>query len=371
MDKENNIASHPPVDIPCEKYSQAVMLYATTDMSGKQIAEQCGVSLSGFRIYLRRHYREWILRRNGVEVERGASTETVKLRGKQGQTPAAHKKYKQAVDACDDISYIEYNVSQIARMFGLDGTALRNQLRLHYPEILERREKTRLRLGINDNYLRGAHPESVKAYAEAVELFRISDRNLPSIAEECGVSLAGLSQFLRFYHKDLVEQKSTVRKQAAGNRRPGKAGGNGRTTEPSSAACEKYRESLELYRTTHLTAKEIVARTGVTLEGFRNHLRKWHRDLMLERRGGVPESGCNGCELDLSRTKRYLKSTAAKYAPVIESLKACPRPVAHAAAEFGVDPDTFRRYLRMHEPELAASLGKKKESNNNNKTIKV
>lgn len=82
---------------------------------------------------------------------------------------------------------------------------------------------------------------------------------------------------------------------------------------------------------------------------------------MLERRGGTPEADCNRYDLDLSQTKRYLKSTAAKYAPVIESLKARPRPVAHAAAEFGVDPDNFRRYLRTHEPGLAERFGKKKK----------
>lgn len=337
------------------------MLYATTDMTGKEIAEQCGVSLSGLRCYLRRHYRELVLKRNNTEPEKSIFfTEEGKLRGKRGQTPAAHQKYKQAIEACDDFDYIEYNVSQIARMFGHDGTALGNQLKLHYPEILERREKARVRLGLADNFLRGVHPNSVKEYAGAVELFRTTDRNLPSIAEECEVSLGGLSQYLRFYHKDLVKQKSTLYRPPTNSRKEGKPESNGRATEPSFGTYEKYRESIELYRTTHLTAKEVVARTGVTLEGFRNHLRMWHRDLMLERRGGTPEAGCNGCDLDLSQSKRYLKSTAAKYAPVIESLKAHPRPVAHAAAEFGVDADTFRRYLRVHEPELAAQFGKKK-----------
>ncbi len=362
MEEKKNIEQHISIDISYGKYSQAVLLYATTDLTDKQIAEQCGVSLSGFRIYLRRHYRELVLKRNNAEpAESACFTKDGKLRSTRGQTPVAYQKYKQAIEACDNFDYIEYNVSQIARMFGHDGTALRNQLRLHYPEILERREKARARLGLADNFLRGVRPESVKEYAGAVELFRTTDRDLPSIAEECEVSLGGLSQYLRFYHKDLVKQKSALYRQAVGSRKPDKPAGNGRASEPAFGTYEKYRESIELYRTTDLTAREVVARTGVTLEGFRNHLRKWHRDLMLERRGGTPEADCNRYDLDLSQTKRYLKSTAAKYAPVIESLKARPRPVAHAAAEFGVDPDNFRRYLRTHEPELAEWFGKKKK----------
>lgn len=362
MDEKKNMEQKDAsLDIFYGKYSQAVLLYATTEMTGKQIAAQCGVSLSGFRIYLRRHYRELVLKRNSAEPDAALFTPDGKLRGKRGQTPAAYKKYKEAIEACDDLAYIEYNVSQIARMFEHDGTALRNQLRLHYPEILERREKTRKRLGLGDNFQRGVRPESVTEYAAAVELFRTTNRNLPSIAEACNVSLGGLSQYLRFYHKDLVKQKSSQLRQVSSKHKPGKPSSNGRASEPSFGTHEKYHESIELYRTTGLTAKEVVARTGVTLEGFRNHLRRWHRDLMLERRGGTPEADCNRCDLDLSQTKRYFKSTATKYAPVIESLKARPRPVAHAAAEFGVDPDNFRRYLRTHEPELAERFGKKKK----------
>lgn len=358
MDVEKNKAQQAPVEIAYGKYSQAVLLYATTDMTGKQIAEQCGVSLSGFRVYLRRHHRELILQRNCAEPESSLFTKDGKLREKRGQTPAAYKKYKQAIEACDDLDYIEYNISQIARMFGHDVSALHNQLKLHYPEILDRCEKVRIRLGINNRVLRGVHPDSVVEYAEALELYRTTDRNLPSIAEECKVSLGGLSQYLRFYHKDLVEQK--IGRHRPPNSEPGRVKGRDRASEPPFGMYEKYHESVELYRTTHLTAKEVVARTGVTLEGFHNHLRKWHRDLMLERRGGVPEAGCDRRDVDLSQTKRFFRATAAKYAPVIESLRANPRPVNRAAADFGINADNFRRYLRVHEPELAERFGKKK-----------
>ena len=136
-EKENTNPQATP-DAITVKYAEAVRLYASTEMTGKQIALQCGLSLPAFRIYLRRHHRSLMLRRNGLEVNADA-TNGILLRKKSGQTPAAYRKYKQAIDACDDLSYIQYNVSQIARLFGLDGTALGNQLKLHYPEIIERR----------------------------------------------------------------------------------------------------------------------------------------------------------------------------------------------------------------------------------------
>ncbi|WP_287619753.1 hypothetical protein [Parabacteroides sp.] len=365
MEEMENTNPQVTPDAITMKYAEAVRLYASTEMTGKQIARQCGLSLPAFRIYLRRHHRSLMLKRNGLEVNADA-TSGIKLRKKSGQTPTAYKKYKQAIEACDNLAYIQYNVSQIARQFGLDGTALGNQLKLHYPEIIERREKARARLGLNDNFSRGAKPESVEIYAKAVDMLRSTDKNLPTIAEECGVSLAGLSQYLRFYHKDLVNRKNRRQESAAGNRQWGEMSGNNRLTEPSPKTQEKYTEALKLYRETSLTVREIVDRTGVPFEGFRCYLRKWHRDLMLVRRGGEPGADCDRCGLDLSGSKRYLKSTAAKYAPAIDSLREHLRPIAHVAAELGLNPESLRQYLHTHEPELVVAIktaGQREKSN--------
>ena len=344
------------------KYKEAVILYATTDLSSKQIAEQCQVSLSGFRVHLRRYHRALVLRRNGLPTE-GLEPDSVKLRGKRGQTIVAHKKYKEAILACDDVNYIQYNISQIAHIFHLDGTALGNQLKLHYPEIIEWREKLRNRLGIQDNISRGVRQDCTEVYAQALEQLRTTPKSLLQVAEECNVSAGGLSQHLRFYHKDIWMQKIGEREQATGRRRKGELNGGNRICEPAPETKEKYKEALALYKNTHLTIIEIIEQTGVPQGGFRNYLRRWNRDLMLDRRGGTPEQHEDGCGADLTRRKRYLKSTAGKYAEAIESLKADPRPINRMAVEFGLDPDIFRRYLRTHEPELVAMLGRKKGAN--------
>ena len=77
--------------------------------------------------------------------------------------------------------------------------------------------------------------------------------------------------------------------------------GNGRIRGPLPETVEKYSEALKMYRDTDLYVKEIVRRTGVALSGFRSYLREWHRDLMLEHRGGE----CNG--LDKSEPKETLQ----------------------------------------------------------------
>ena len=100
------------------KYEQAVALYADTDMPLCRIAEECQVSAGGLKNYLRRYWRELVLRRHHVEADDPYSVKLVEA-GKQSRV--AHQKYREAVAACDAMEYIEYNVSQIARRFNLDG----------------------------------------------------------------------------------------------------------------------------------------------------------------------------------------------------------------------------------------------------------
>ena len=276
------------------KYQEAVELYATTDLPLYMIAERCQVSYGGFSSYLRRYQRELVLKRHRIPVKEGEDPKDIKIIAAGKQSIKAHAKYKDAIVACDSLDYIDLNLSEVARKYNLDGTALANFMRIHYPEILVWREKVRQRLGINDNLHRGVRPESEKQYAEAVELYRTTIMSIPEIAE-----------------------------------------------------------ALELYRTTALTQKEIVKRTGVPNEGFRFYLHKWHKELVLERSGITGEDEA----LDLRKARRRMKTVAAKYEQAIESLRKRPRPVAQVAKEFGFNPETLWDYLHKHEPDLAGQQG--------------
>lgn len=347
------------------RYAAALELYSKTNMSVKEICDRTDTPVSAFRAYLRRQHRDLMFARYGVEVPKEEAV-SARLRKPRGQTPAAHAKYREAILACDDAAYIEYNVSQIAYKFHLSPTGLGNQLRNHFPEILERREKERQRLGIGDNLHRGVREWSRDQYAAAVEHLRCTDDTVPQTASLFNISLSGLRQHLLFYHKELVDKRSEKRTEAKGRKRRGEMTGNGRMYNPTDEQTEQYSEAIDLYRNTSMTQEEIASATGISIAGLRNYLRKWRRDLMLERRG-LGSDGDEGTKL--SETKRYLKSTAAKYADAIDRLKSSGLPTSEVAREFNLNPDIFREYLHEHEPELAASLGRKKLRNG--KTILV
>ena len=128
------------------KYRDAILLYSDSDLSIKNICERTGVGFSAFSSYLSKHHRDLIIKRHNL-----SGYKNVKLRGRRGQTTESHYKYRDAIAACDSIEYIEYNISQIARIFDVDCSSLATQLRKYYPEIVPRRELERQKMGIHVN----------------------------------------------------------------------------------------------------------------------------------------------------------------------------------------------------------------------------
>lgn len=343
-----------------EKYHRAVELYASTDLTCVEISRRCGVSLKGFKGYICKYRRDLLLVRHGIECG-PEQTAGIKIDQRRSQRPATRAKYREAVAACDSMEYIAYNVSQIAREFGLDGTNLGRQLYTHYPGVIERREKERRRLGLGDNLPRGTRPFCKEQYAEAVELLR-GERYLTvqEVAERCNVSYSGLEQHLIFYHEELINNRIEIRKRAVGQQRKGKITGRGSVHAPKPATEEKYAEALRLYRTTPLSASRIARQTGVTRKGFCGYLQKWHKDLVC-RRKGIPYE--EGVPVKWLEVRKYNPATAAKYAGAILRLKESRLTIAAVAAEFGLHPDCFRSYLKEHEPELYARQGMVKATN--------
>lgn len=358
----NRLSTELRVPAAERKYAEAVALYASTDLTIRSVAEKSGVTAAGLSAHIGKHHRELLFARYGLDAKT-YDLSKVKVKPSKGQSLITLIKYKEAIEACGDVAYIEYNVSQVARLFNLDGSALAAKLRVHYPDIIPNREKLRQRLGIADNTHRGPRQWCMEAYADALEMYRDTDMTIPEVAEKCSVSKSGLCQFMRFYHKDIIAVKSARRKAAkkrVGVRKPGKLAGNGNTYGPKPETVALNAPALEMYRNTSMTIDEIIEKTGVPEAGFKGYLHQWHRGEKLRRRGYEWDGES---EPDLRGTKQFLKSTAAKYAPAIASLKEKPRHVAEVAVEFGLNPEVFREYLKTHEPELAARHGMTRRAN--------
>lgn len=336
-----------------ERYRAALSLYVQTGMSCRAICRQCDVPLCGFLAYMQHCHREKVLARYGIACSREEASR-IRLRARRGQTPAAHVKYRDAVAACRDAVYLEFNTSQVARLFGLDGTSLGNQLRHHYPEVLAWREQERRRLGLADNSHRGPRPWCVEQYARAVELLRTTQMTVPQAAGACGVSASGLQEHLQYYHRELLERRRGMRAKAVACKRRGQITGNGARHEPSPEVTARYGDAVRMCRTTELPLQQIARMADVPYAGLRHHLRTWHREVLFERRGA--EYGGDESQR-LADTKRKSRAAARKYAAAIGRLRAGGLSTAAVAAEFHLNAESFRGYLRKHEPELYARKG--------------
>ena len=107
---------------------------------------------------------------------------------------------------------------------------------------------------------------------------------------------------------------------------------------------------------------KIAKKTGVSKKGFYEYLHRWHMDLICQRRN-IPYE--EGVPADFTKARKYHPSTRAKYADAIRKLKESELPTAQVAAEYGLQPEAFRNYLKEHEPELYARQGMIRTANGN------
>lgn len=235
-----------------DKYCEAIELYRTTDLTLGEISGRCGVTRSGLAAYIYRHHRDLLLKRNGL-----AGDIKNPIRKNKGQRPETREKYRNAIEACDSEKYIHLNISQIAYIFHLNPTALANQLRAHYPDIIPRRESERLKRGIADNLHRGVRKVSDEVYKEAVRLLRDSDYTIEEVAELCNVSYSGLRQHILF---ELFESLGMISLS------------NGHLVLKRSY--DKYKEAIEAYMSSSETLKSIALRFGLNYKSFGSFIRR-------------------------------------------------------------------------------------------------
>lgn len=268
-----------------------------------------------------------------------------------GQHPETEQKYREAINACRSIDYISLTLTDVARMYGLKPEPFRNQLKRHYPEILRTRTELRARLGIRESGNFGLKDQTVRQYAEAVELLRDPSVTVREAASRTGVSYQGLQQHLVFYHKDVADARMLVRSDAL--MKPLTVGGFnavGGIRAPKPEAARLYEPAVEMYRTTDLPKTEIARRCGVPVHNFESYLSRWYKPLMEQRRERQRLQ-----REEKQRAPKEVRSKVAlarmKYEPAV-ALIASGKTLSEAARELGVPLYNLSPWLKAHYPAL-------------------
>lgn len=318
------------------KYAEAVRIYSESDAPLSDIARQCGLTPGGLSNYISRHHRDMLLKKYGIKALDCA----MRIKKRTGQSIHTHYKYKEAILACSDVAYIEYNISQIAEMFGLDPAALASQLRFHYPEVITERERVRREQGLADNIPRGARPCCVEAYADAVAMYRDTDLTVRAVADACDVSAGGLAQHLQFYCKPVVREKAARRDASAANakaRRRSMLSAGGLRRSPKPKAAEKYAAAIASLRESPRPVAEVAAEFGLHPDVFREYLQR-HEPALAASRG--MEHRADG--------KLVKRSSEEKYAAAIKEYATSADTLKDIAKRHGLVYGSLSAYVRRN-----------------------
>ena len=272
-----------------------------------------------------------------------------------GQRPHTNVKYAKAIEDCKSLEYIHYTLSDIARWHQLQPTGLNNQLKAHFPEIIIWRTIERMKRGITKFNPNGARNVTEQQYAKALRMLRKTEQTkMQDKANENHVSYSETSQSVLFYHTDGVKSGRDQKNSYLHLTKYGDRNGSHAVHKPRVQTVRKYAKALELYIHTALTLEQVAKKTHVSVNGLYNYIRLWHRDVIAQRRG-LQIDDPNA--VNFNEYKRYLKSTREKYIPAIARMKESNLSTSAVAKEFGLNPETFRAYIKTHEPSLYNSNG--------------
>lgn len=309
-------------------YRKALKLCEESDLTYKEIAEKTGVSLSGLKTFIRKHHRDVLLRRQGLEMSKRMA-DSIKLRNREtGQSLNGYERYKEAISACDSLEFLELSVAEIAAKFKVSATGLLAQLRSHYPEIIERREKARVAQGYADNRKRGARKVTSDEYAKAIELLRHSSKTIMEVAADFDVTYSGLRHHLLTYHKDVValrrERRELNEKRGWKEIESFKVA----SREPVS----RYDEAIERLRDGNITVESVANDFGFVPESLRTHIKKYHPELANK----------------FSRKE----NSDAKYAAALKEVNKGEMNLKEIAEKHGLVYNSFTAYLRRKHAAL-------------------
>lgn len=272
-----------------------------------------------------------------------------------GQHPETEAKYREAIQAIQDMNLLSLSINDIARMYNVPSEAFRNQLKRHFPDVLARRRQLRIMLGHEADGRYGLQKSTEKKYARAVEMLRDASLTVREVAQRCGVSYCGLQQHLLFYHKDIADARMLTRADAL--MRPLQVGdynavGGLRVPRPEAAA--KYAPAVELYRATNRTVVDIADICGVDSHNLHCYLLKWHRDLVLQRRERAEK--LREAKKLVPKMDRSRSAVARQlYMPSIELITS-GYTLAEAAGALGVDVENLRSWLKNHYPVILETV---------------
>jgi len=184
---------------------------------------------------------------------------------------------------------------------------------VHYPEIVERRELVRIRLGLNDNLLRGARRQCKEQYAEAVEHLR---------------------NFLRIWHPELIIERRGVKCNRGDDIKISD------TKHYLKSTAAKYADAIKRLKESGLPSATVAKELGLHPETFRVYLHEHE-----------PELAAGLGMTTLPNGKRISARNVEKYSEAIRLYETTSEPLSTIAHRLGLVYNSLFSFVHRNYPE--------------------
>ena len=128
-------------------------------------------------------------------------------------------RYAEAIRAFRNIGDLDKSLAEIAGMFGYTDQRLRLYLKRHHPKVLEERNRLRAILRQNEPTRCKITSNTLAQYAPAVDMLQNSYLTIEEVAEEVGLNAADLEAHVIGLHRKLVKGRPRERKKTLNQRR--------------------------------------------------------------------------------------------------------------------------------------------------------
>lgn len=278
------------------------------------------------------------------------------LGSRYGQKEETRERYREAIEACASVMYLDKTLAAIARLYGHEPEAFRMMMKRHHADILSERERMRHLMGLRKAVPQQMRPCTEAKYAPAIKLLRKRpELTVRKVAEQLGLSYLSLEQHILFHHKDLAEERLLQRmEQLDRPRQAGQLTATGRISAPRGGAGEYYAKAVRLYdEQPEMTVREIAEQCGHDPHALGCYLRRWHRDVMQRRQELQRQRVARRQEERAHHNADTTKAAKArsKYAPALALLEA-GKDYDEAARETEVDRERLLSWVKHNRPDV-------------------
>lgn len=329
-----------------ERYDEAVKACSNIEYLNKSvsaIARMFGLEPESFRNQLKRHFPDIIPNRDELRRRLGMTKGHVK-----GLSPSTTAKYAPAIAMLRETNL---TIREVAEKCNVSFHGLQQHLLFYHKDVAAKRlaERTKalgkkLHRGDKDSSNRTVGPrhETERLYADAIELYRTTNRTATDIATEQGLDPHNFISYIQHWHREEMTIRQKLRKEQAEERRRQRQqqAENSRRVR----AERKYAPALPLIEG-GATYAEAAIQTGIP----KDRLESWVR----RNRPQLNEQARQNAWVTLPNGTHVMRSNWTKYQEAEKAYCTTDEPVKQMARRLEVSPTTLLNFLHALHPEVA------------------